>query len=843
MTPEPFPDLEITEAPRPEESDLQSLQDSLSPMGFGPDGEAIFSVGNNEQLPEQPTPEDFRENLAEKLDSGVLNALAARLIEEIEEDLASRSEWERTINTVLKYTGFKVEEFRQVPFVRACGAFDTTLATALIRCFATARAELFPAEGPCKSKIIGIPTQPVEEEGERVKLFMNHFLTDIDEDYYPDSELLLWYTIFFGSAFRKIYQDPILNQPLSRTIKPQDFVVDPNAESILSSNRLTHIMYVDRKEFKLRQRSGEYVEMALPSVDDSDEQSPIKTTIQNQDGVDKKSQENKSTLKVYEIHVNLLESDDLKLGQSLDKDDELDGVEVDDEEPDLLNPFNVSPPDEEEEEEENEIPKPFVVTICDTTRKIVSIKRNWQQNDPMFKRIECFIHYYYLKGFGMYSLGLAHLMGSSAIALTGILRQSIDAELLATFPGGLKTKSMKAENNEVAIGPGEFREIETGDLPISSAIMPLPYKGCSPNILALRESIIQQTSQLGATAESGIPENANNMPVGTTLAILEVANKVQSSFLRSLHHALGRELKILFRLFAEHLTDQPYPFKVPGKEMSIMRKDFSDNVNIVPVSDPNVLTSTHRLLKAQALLQLAQSNPQLHNLHEAYKRMYESMNVENIDKLLIPEPQEMPVDGTTENIYAMTGKPLAVALWQDHDAHNIIHTKFAMEQQMVNPMAYASIMEHIQVHKASKALLELNSMNPQQFQQYLQAPVKQLLTIPEIQNMITMEDAKVTLEQQQQLQQMQDATPKPVDPNVVMMEDINQRREASHLKHEEAAQKVEVEAFKAQLKFKGDTEKIEAQRDMAVDKQEVDLEIAKMRSQPRPIVKATGSRE
>lgn len=797
---------ELLDMPQQEAIEPSALEDSLSSLGMLPDGSAVFGL-NDGEVEEQPkkSEEDFYANLAEDLESATLSVLGLKLIDEIKDDLEARKEWERTINITLKYTGFKLEEFRQIPFVRACAAYDSTLAIALIRCFATARAELFPAEGPCKSKIVGEPTQKSEDEGERVKLFINHYLTDVDADYYPDSELLLMYTILFGCAFRKVYQDPILNRPLSRCIKPQDFIINPNTTSILSSNRMAQVMYLDRKEVKLRERSKEFLRSDLPVVNDEyDNESTIKKTLDTMEGLKAESTDNKNLFKYYEVHVDLTE-EELKLSKT-DKD----------------------------------LPKPYVITICETTKKIVSIKRNWKKGDKTYTRREYFIHYYYLRGFGIYSLGLAHLMGSNAIVLTDILRQQVDAETMKMFPGGLKTKGTKAENNEVAIGPGEFREIETGGLPIQQCVMNMPYSGASPTSISLRQEIVQQTGQLGSTMETGIPENGSNTPVGTTLAMLEVANKVQSSFLRSLHHSLGQELKLLFNLFGEYLTDEPYPFMVPGKEVAIMKADFNDRINIVPVSDPNVLTSTHRLIRAQALLQLAQSNPALHDEYEVYHRMYTAMNVENIDKILKRPPQEIAMDAITENMYAMTGKPLTVALWQDHDSHNIVHTKFAMEQQMQNPMAYSVMMEHIQFHKACSSLVQLHSQNQQEMQQFMQIPPKQLLNIPEIQNMISNMDAKQVLEQQKQMEEMQAAQPKPVDPNVVMMADIEQRREAAHLKDEsdklkvefrdkEVNLKAETEAFKAQLKFKGDTEKTEAQRDMASAKHEVDLAIAEMR--------------
>jgi hypothetical protein len=485
-----------------------------------------------------------------------------------------------------------------------------------------------------------------------------------------------------------------------------------------------------------------------------------------------------------------------------------------------------------------------------------------------------------LSGFGIYGLGLAHLIGSNAITLTSLLRQSVDAGTLKNFPGGLKKRGLRIENNDKAIGPSEFHEVETNDVPLTDCVMLMPYNEPSSVLIQLRQEIIQQAASLSSTAESEIPELGTNAPVGTTLAMLEVANKVQSSVLRSLHVSLGHELKLLFNLFGEYLEDQPYPFAVPGSSTAIMKQDFNDRINIVPVSDPNVLTSTHRLITAESILKLAQSAPDLHNLREVYKRMYSAMNVENVEKILNDEPQPVSLDPLTENAYFMLNKPVTIAMFQEDDNHIVAHKK-QLEDQMVqsNPQIAATINLHIQQHKAYKALKQMLQQKQQQVQQtiqqaqqqmqmsqqqlqqsqmmgiplmpdmiarqaqmeqslqmkvqqeqmmlkqmqeqYQQMPPDQVQAMPEIQNMVASQDAQEINQQiQQQQQQM-------AQQEAQMKEQQEKQIDPNQVMLAEIAQRREASSLKdEEAKLKAETEAFKAQLKYESDK-------AKMESQER----------
>lgn len=748
----------------------------------------------------------FYENLAENIEPEKLTVLANDLLEDIEDDLESRKGWERTCEIGLKYLGVKIDEYRQTPFMDSCAAFDTNLVKALLHFVSTAKRSLFPAAGPAKSQIIGVPTEATEDEGERVKMFLNYFLTIKDRGYYPDSEQLLLNVGLFGCAFRKVWHDSIENEPRGRMIRPQDLIVNNDTSNLLESSRISQKLELTKREILLKEKNGEFVKSEMPDDEDDDSDTPesqLDKTIKRIEGVSTESYEKKSTFDYFESHVDL--------------------------------PPNKVFDELFEEGEDSEIPRPYIVTVCAQTKKIVKIKRNWKPEDNNYKKDIYFVDYAYLKGFGIYAWGLAHLLGSNQIVLTTILRQLVDCGTLKNFPGGLKQRGMRIENNDKSPGPAEFLEVETNGSPIQDCVMLMPYGEPSQVLAALRGELKQDTAEVAFTAEAELPDVGPNTPVGTTVAMLEVATKNQSSIMSGLYNSLTRELELFKNLFAEYLGDEQYPFAVPGKESFIMKSDFSDKVNVIPVADPNVLTTTHRLIIADALINSAASAPEIHNMREVYKRRYEAMNVQNIDEIL-PKPDEpRALDPTTENTMAMLGKPIKISLFQDDDSHLTVHDKFYHEVLMINPNAAAQIQLHIQLHKAAKIFKQFQQMQMQQGMQSPQIPdgqEEQMLMMPEIQNAIAAQDAQqATAELQQQQQEMEEQKQSQVDPQKVLLADIEQRREAAYLKDEETKLRAETESFKAQLNHETEMEKMETQREMAEEKNETSLEIERMKHQ------------
>ena len=843
-----YPQNPIFDHPEPDESALefpeQIPDEFVHKLRDMEDGGAEFEIRDGEmeeeQQPEElPSDMDFYANLAMDLEQRTLDTLGAELMQEVKEDKQGREEWEKTTNLCLKYLGLRIEEFRDVPFMRACAQIDSTMLQALIQSFATAWAELFPAAGPVKSGINGTPNTEVEEMGERVKLWMNYYLTKVDKSYYPDSEQLFWYAIFFGSAFRKTYIDPITKLPVSRMIKPMDFIVNPDATNLLEASRMTHITYLTRREVKLREKIKDFVEGTLPGSNDSfdSDVSSITKSVRKIDGLNTDIKDKKSVFTYYEVHVDL-DPNEVEIGK-------------------------YKPAEEDEDEV---IQRPYIVTICEQNKKIASIRRGWEENDESFKRDNYFTNYYYLRGFGIYGIGISHLLGSDAITLTAIERQTIDAATLKSFPGGVRRKGMRMETNDKTMGPGEWWELETGEMAIQDCLMPMPYGEPSSVLLTLRESIIDAAKSLAGTAEAALPDGAIHVSEGTTLAVLDVANKVQSTVLRSFHFALGNEFQLIFKLFGRCLPDEPYPFSVPGRETAIMRSDFNDSISISPVSDPNVLTATHRMLRSEVLLKLAQSNPEIHDLREAFHRMYQAMNVENIDQILPPPPKPESSDPITENMMMLGSKEVVATFGQDHHSHIILHKAFYEEQKESNPQAYAQGVAHTQQHKCLQIIEQymphvvlkmfaqqhphlmhnphILNMQEDDLMQLPQAQEIQhhimessphdLVQMPEVQNLIAQQDAKDYMAEQKAKAEAESKQPQPVDLSVVAMADTEQKREAAHMKDETDRLKVESESFKAQLKFEGEKAKIEAQQEIAEDKNETDLVIAQMKS-PNPI--------
>jgi len=763
-----------------------------------PDGSSVYEIGQGMSEGADKATLRFNENLAENMPDSVLSGIAANIMSGIDQDKESRNEWEQAYLKGIKYLGWKLEDFKDVPFMSACRAFDTTLSTAAITFYSRVRPHLFPRCGPADFKIKGEPTQQEEDRRYRIKEYVNYYLTTMDKDYYPENDRLLMYLPIIGCCFRKTYTDPITNLPITRFIDPQDFIVDNNCVSILSSDRLTHKVSLTKQEIKLRQLSGFYRDIDLPGVTQQlEDDSETTKALQYMEGINLNVYEKGNLYDVYESHVML----------ALDEYDYF-----------------------EHKSQKVSLPLPYIVTICAQNQTVLSLRRNWKMDDPFFKRREHFTQWNYLPGLGLYGMGLTHLIGSNAVVLTSVLRQLVDAGTLKNFPGGLKVKGLRLENNDKAIGPGEFIDVETGGLSINDAIKPMPYLGADPVLKDLRNEIMQQTQILAATSENQIVENNVNAPVQTTLALLEVVNRTPGAIFEGLYKSLSNELRIMYDLFGEVLPDEPYPFKVPGGETAIMRADFNDNMHIIPIADPQNTTQTQKIFKAKSLQETAIAMPQFYNMREVNKRILEAMRIDNIDEVLVPAPEEaMPLDPISENMSALSGKPIKAALWQDHLSHRATHMGFLSDQNIINnipetmrPGVVNELMAHIQEHNAMEYLINM------QMQMQMQMPDAEMLQDPEIQNAIALKSAQAIQEQMaQQAEQQQAQT---IDPNQILMEDIEQRREAALLKDKESKLKAETDIHKSQLKFETEKLKMKTQKEIATGKNEKEKQIAHLKT-------------
>ena len=596
----------------------------------------------------------FDANLALYMDDMDMNTLGETLLSGVEEDKQSRGDWEATMSEGIKLMGLKIED-RTMPFKGACGVYDPLMAEAVVRWQAVAAGELMPAAGPVKTQVIGVANEQLEAQASRVQQFMNLYLTELAPEFYEEFDQMLFWLPLVGSTFKKTYQDRLLGRPVSRFVLPDNFIASYGTTDLATSPRFCHITPMTRRNFRLAQLAGVYrdIDLGDPQADDSS-QTPIQAEVDGVQGVEPGA-EGTEEYRIYEVYADL----------------NLVGYE-----------------------NEDGIPLPYVVTIEEGTRKVLSVYRNYDEGDPTFQRKNPFTHYKFMPGVGFYGLGYAHLLGNSAKTATSIRRQLIDAGTLNNFPGGLRVKGMRLEDNNIGIGPTEFREIDTGGLPIQNAIMTMPYKEPSQVSLALLKETYEAARNLANTTEIAVGEGRQDAPVGTTVALMEAATRLQSATLKRCHRAFTRELKLIADLFGKYLPDEPYPFPVRGGMAAIMREDFANNIDVIPVSDPNISSSAQRMMRAEALLRFATQQPDQHNLREAYRQMYVEMGVapEKIELILAPERQKpRPLDPLTENQNAIVGMPLVAGAYQDHDAHIAAHAPIAQD----NPILQAHINEHL----------------------------------------------------------------------------------------------------------------------------------------------------
>lgn len=722
----------------------------------------------------QPSFKGHNENLAEKLGETVLDKISARLIDDIENDIISRKDWESGLTEILKQLGIKIDK-RTFPFDGASGIYSPIVMRTVVEFYVSSVPELLPLEGPIKQLIIGQVTDELEEIANRVETWANIYFTKEAPEYYADFKKMLMWLGVIGDTVRKAYFDPILKRPTSRFLFPQNFIVKYGTTDLETCNRMTEVIPRTKIEMAEYQKLGIYRDIDL-SENDEDQESNLKKTIDYIEGMTEPNYEENDIYTLYESHV-YLDIDELK-----------DNITTED--------YS----DEEDLEKSNF--RPYIVTIDKKTTKVLAIYRNWEEEDKDYKRIDMFTNFFYMEGLGFYGFGAAHLIGGLAQGSTQLLRQTIDGQTLSNFPGGLRQKGMRAVDNNLKVGPTEFIEIDTGGQRIQDAIMLMPYKEPSPYINELRKELEASASGVMGAANSQIADFNPNVPVGTTYAMLGLLYKVQSTVIRGIRDSMAKEFKIFYRLFSKHLPDVAYKFDGPGISSEISSHDFCENVHIVPVADPHVTTEVQRLIRNQLIVDSANQAPELHNRYEAYRMLYESMKLteSQIEELLPPEEDMAPVGPVTENQRMMTGKPVKAFIEQDHAAHNIVHAVLINDPNS-NPEVVASSMAHMAEHNAYAFQLQIQQMVG------FQMPDDEENLPMEAQNQIAMMVAQSIQAQQQQ--QQAEAPPPPLDPAVVMLEEVKVKDKGIDKKAEADQLKAETEAFKAQLNYEAEMKKIE----------------------------------
>ena len=631
--------------------------------------EAIMGAQQEQQVPHDA-------NLAELLDDGYLGEISSDLRGSYEEDLESRSEWEETYTKGLDQLGVKHEE-RSQPFEGASGVTHPLIAESVTQFQAQAYKELLPSGGPVKTQVLGLQDADREEQASRVKNFMNYQIMEVMEEFDPDMDQLLFYLPLSGSTFKKVYFDEAKQRAVSKFIPAQDLVVPYAASDLATASRVTHVLRMDANEVRKMQIAGVYRDVELSKYDEGEDE--VRQKIDEIQGTSKTYTDEVFT--ILEMHVDL----------------DLEGFE------------DMSP-----NGEPTGIALPYIVTIDEGSGKILGIRRNFEEGTGLAKKIQYFVHYKFMPGLGFYGFGLIHMIGGLGRAATSILRQLIDAGTLANLPAGFKARGVRVRNDDEPLQPGEWRDIDAPGGNIRDAIIPLPYKEPSGTLAQLLGALIEGGRRFVSLADQQTGDGNTAAPVGTTVAMLERGMKVMSAIHKRLHYSQRQEFRVLARIFRDNLPPE-YPYDVQGGNRMIKAQDFDDRVDVVPVSDPNIFSMAQRVTLAQTQLQLAQSNPQVHNLHAAYRRMYQALEVQNIDEILPPPPKPQPLDPAIENARALMGEILNTFPEQDHDAHIRMHMAFmkaplVMTSPQVMGTFYAHIMEHVSQKARQMVMAEIEQI-------------------------------------------------------------------------------------------------------------------------------------
>ena len=615
------------EALAAEEPEIEIEIEDPESVKIGVDGLEI------EIEPAKETDEDFDANLAEYMSEGELASLAGELIGDFDSDIGSRKDWIQTYVDGLELLGLKIEE-RTEPWEGACGVYHPILSEALVKFQSETMMSTFPAAGPVKTQIIGKETTEKKEAAERVKDDMNYQLTDVMQEYRPEHERMLWGLGLAGNAFKKIYIDPALDRQVAMFVPAEDIVVPYGASSLETAERITHVMRKTENDLKRLQHAGFYRDVDLGEPNNVLDE--VEKKIAEKLGFRATTDDR---YKILEMHVEL----DLIGYEHKDKDGEETGIAL-----------------------------PYVVTIEKGSNTILAIRRNWESDDETHQKRQHFVHYGYIPGFGFYCFGLIHLIGAFAKSGTSMLRQLVDAGTLSNLPGGFKTRGLRIKGDDTPIAPGEFRDVDVPSGTMRDNILPLPYKEPSIVLAQLLDKVIQEGRAFASVSDMKVSDMSANAPVGTTLAILERTLKVMSAVQARIHYSMKREFKLLKKIIAEY-TPEEYSY-VPVEGSPRAKRSDYDNVEVIPVSDPNAATMAQKIVQYQAVLQLAQQAPQLYNMPLLHRQMLDVLGIKNAAKLVPMEDDEKPTDPVTENMNVLRGKPVKAFMYQDHQAHIQVHT-------------------------------------------------------------------------------------------------------------------------------------------------------------------------
>ena len=679
-----------TPEPTFDESLLDSMEINIT------DEEISFDEPMEEEEEQIP----FDANLVDFLDDSVLGSLSSQLLNAVDNDKESRKEWEKTYTDGLKYLGMRFDEQRSQPFEGSSGVIHPILAEAVTQFQAQAYKELLPAQGPVKTQVIGQRNMNTEMQAERVCEFMNYYIMNEMPEYDPDLDQLLFYLPLSGSAFKKVYYDAAKNRPVSKFIPAEDILVPYEATDLLGAERVTHIVSMSSNEVRKLQLTGFYADVDLQDGQTTT-RDEISKEIDKISGVEPDYTGDEQR-KLFEIHTVA----------------EIEGFE-----------------DMDDEGEPTGLKIPYIITIDDSSQQILSIRRNYEPEDPLRNKINYFVQYKFLPGLGFYGLGLSHMIGGLSKASTSILRQLIDAGTLSNLPAGFKARGIRIRDEASPLQPGEFRDVDAPGGALKDSLMPLPYKEPSNVLFSLLGLLVDSGKRFAAIADMNIGDSNAAMPVGTTVALLEKGTKVMSAIHKRLHYAQKNEFKILAKIFQEFLPPV-YPYETGSGVKEVKIEDFDRRIDVIPVSDPNIFSMSQRVIMAQELLTMVQSNPQLHGpqgIYEAYRRMYAALGVDNIETLLMPPPDNTPkpVDAGIENSGLLQGIPQQAFPEQNHEAHVEAHKSLFLTQAvMMNPQLQSVIIAHVMQHLQFMATQMAEQQLPPEVQQQIQQSMQQAQQMP-----------------------------------------------------------------------------------------------------------------
>tara|TARA_R100001440_G_scaffold5987_6_gene12503 strand:+ start:1142 stop:3550 length:2409 start_codon:yes stop_codon:yes gene_type:complete len=638
----------------------------------------------------------FGENLAENMDDRELGAISSELMGEFDANKASRQEWEDAYTDGLELLGFNYEE-RTEPFRGASGVTHPLLAEAATQFQAQAFNELLPSSGPVRTAIMGDETREKQEQASRVRNFMNYYITTVMEDYTPDMDQMLFYLPLAGSTFKKVYYDEVLGRAVSKFVPAEQLVVPYETSDLETCSNIAHVIRMNMNDLRKQQLAGIYRDIPIiPQQGDSDE---VQGELNRITGFEPGNVDYDCTL--LEFHADL----DLEGYEDVDEDGEPTGVKV-----------------------------PYIVTVSQDNGQVLSIRRNYREDDELKRKIQYFVHYKFLPGFGFYGLGLIHTIGGLSRTATAALRQLIDAGTLSNLPAGFKARGLRIRDDDDPLQPGEFRDVDAPGGAIRDSLMPLPFKGPDQTLFNLLGFVVQAGQRFATITDMKVGDGNQSAAVGTTLAMLEQGTRVMSAVHKRLHYAMRMEFKILSRVMSEFLP-QEYPYSVENGDQAIMASDFDDRVDVVPVSNPNTFSQAQRIALAQTKMQLAGAAPELHNMHEVYRDMYEAIGVTDVDRLMkkVPDEEPVPTDPASENINAMDMIQLNAFQGQDHQAHIMAHLVFASSPMIggMPPVAMSiqkHVMEHVRLQAEEQAMAQMAQAGPvpaEQQEMQMQAMIAQ----------------------------------------------------------------------------------------------------------------------